>query len=372
MKILLISPVGNLINGGIGKWTGHIMSYYKEHGDGVELKLLSNPKARTNFETNTLLQRLVNGFRNYVPLVKSCKKTLRKERFDAVHICTSASLSLLKDLLIARAAHRRHIKTYIHCRFGRLPEVLQSKGLEHRLFNRLIRVAAGIIAIDMRSFKALRAYGCDKVFYLPNPLAPSVEQLVKENASLRREPGKIVFAGHVMSTKGVYELVEACRQLKGIKLTMLGYVPDEKVKAELYALAGEGHPTWLDITGALPIEDVIREMLSCSVFALPTYTEGFPNVIIESMACACPIVTTPVGAIPEMLAIDSDAPCGICVEPKNVDQLKDALEKLLADSELAATLGKRAQTRVSEQYAMEKIWGQLVAIWKGNNQNDPR
>lgn len=366
MRVLLISPVGNLINGGIGKWTGHIMSYYKEHGDGLELSLLYNSKSKTNFETNTFMHRLFNGFWNYFPLIKSCNKTLKKEQFDVVHICTSASLSLLKDLIITKAAHRRHIRTYIHCHFGRLPEVLKSNGWEHKLFDKLIKVADGIIAIDMKSYNALKAYGCEKVFYLPNPLAVSVEQLVKDNDSIRRVPGKIVFAGQVMPTKGVYELVEACKQINGIELYMLGFVPNENVRTELYEIAGEGYESWLHIMGAMPHEKVIQEMLSCNAFVLPTYTEGFPNVIIESMACGCPIVTTPVGAIPEMLDINSDKPCGICVEPRNVGQLKDAIEKVLHDNKLALAMGERAQVRVKEQYAMEKIWEQLVGIWKGN------
>ena len=366
MRVLLISPVGNLINGGIGKWTGHIMSYHKEHGDGVDLRLIYNSKARVNFETNTLLHRLFNGIWNYYPLIKSCKKVIQKEHIDAVHICTSASLSLVKDLIITKSAHKRNIRTFIHCRFGRLPEVLKSNGLEHRLFDKLLKIADGIIAIDMRSFHALRAYGCDKVFYMPNPLATSVEQLVMENDSIQRVPRKIVFAGQVMPTKGVLELVKACKQLKDINLFMLGHVPDEKVKSELFEIAGDGFESWLHITGALPFDQVIREMLSCNVFVLPTYTEGFPNVIIESMACGCPIVTTPVGAIPEMLDINSDRPCGICVEPKNVEQLKEAIESFLEDDDLARSYGRRAQTRVREQYAIDKVWNQLVSIWKGN------
>ena len=104
-------------------------------------------------------------------------------------------------------------------------------------------------------------------------------------------------------------------------------------------------------------------MMSAGVFVLPTYTEGFPNVIIESMACGCPIVTTDVGAIPEMLDIEHGFSYGICVKPKDVEGLKNAVEKMLNDRDYALQCGKNAQLRVQEQYAMSVVWNQLTSIW---------
>ena len=365
MRVLLVSPIGNNQNGGIGKWTDHIMSFYKDHADGLELKLYHNLKAKANFETNSFIHRLYNGVCNYLPIVSGCRKMIKKERFDVLHICTSASISLVKDILIVKAAKKRRVKSFVHCHFGRIPEVLKSKGLEKKLFDKLINIVDGIVVMDLSSFNALHEYGCHNVYYLPNPLAASVEQFIKGNKEILRVPNKIVFVGHVMKTKGVFELVEACRQLAGMNLVILGHIPDETVKHRLLVMAGEDCDSWLHITGALPFENVIKEMLSCSVFVLPTYTEGFPNVIIESMACGCPIVTTPVGAIPEMLDINGRTPCGICVEPKNVEELKKAIQFFLENEEEAKSYGERAKNRVREQYSINRVWNQLVSIWNG-------
>lgn len=49
------------------------------------------------------------------------------------------------------------------------------------------------------------------------------------------------------------------------------------------------------------------------------------------MACGCAIVTTPVGAIPEMLEEEDGKHYGIMVEPRNVEQLKRAIERMLSD-----------------------------------------
>ena len=364
MKVLLISPIGNQINGGIGKWTDHILSYYESHRDGIDIKLLYNPKAKASFGTYSIFQRIRVGLGNYIPLYRGFCKESRRQHFDVVHICTSASISLLKDLAIVRKAHRRKIKTIVHCHFGRISTILCSNNWENTLFSKLMRLVDQLVVMDMKSYEALKSVGYQKVSYLPNPLSLLVQKIIEENKETKRISNKIVFVGHVVTTKGVFELVDACKQLDDIELKIIGYIPDETTKGLLQERAGNGNESWLNITGPLPFDQVIKEMLSCAVFVLPTYSEGFPNVIIESMACGCPIVTTPVGAIPEMLNINGDEPCGICVGVKSVDELRDAIQLMLNDNVQATIYGNRAKIKVFSEYGMQKVWEQLTTIWQ--------
>jgi glycosyltransferase involved in cell wall biosynthesis len=86
-------------------------------------------------------------------------------------------------------------------------------------------------------------------------------------------------------------------------------------------------------------------------------------VILESMACGCSIVATSVGAIPEMLNIDSDSPCGITVDKQNVIELKQAIEKMLTDESFAQKCKNNAVKKVFSEYSMDVVWGNLVKIW---------
>jgi ATP-dependent DNA helicase RecG len=62
------------------------------------------------------------------------------------------------------------------------------------------------------------------------------------------------------------------------------------------------------------------------------------------------------GAIPEMLDIDGDNPCGLCVPPKDVQALKWAIEKMLNDADFSHKCGDKAKGRVRSLYTMQKVW----------------
>lgn len=364
MKVILVSPFGKTLVGGIVKWTEHIVNFHKKNPKDIDLTLLYNENPIPSQGGTSMIHRIYKGLKNYYPLCSDFKKKTKTEHFDVAHISTSASISLIKDLAIARIARKREIKTVFHFHFGRIPEILKFGGWEKKLLDRLLKIASCGVVMDMASYKALKEYGYNNIYYLPNPLAPSVGDVIKEKATkTEREKGKIVFAGHVLPTKGVFELVEACSKIDNIQLNILGQVRDE-IKIELEEKAGSNKDTWLNIVGNVAFERVIEEMLSCDLFVLPTYTEGFPNVIIESMACGCAIVTTPVGAIPEMLEEENGQRYGILVAPKNAEELRVGIEKMLNDEVLKEECRKNAQQRVNERYNIDAVWKQLVDIWK--------
>ena len=227
----------------------------------------------------------------------------------------------------------------------------------------MVKLADVAVTMDKRSFTTLKGSGFNNVYYLPNPLSQSIiNQIEQEAASVERVERKLSFVGQVIPTKGVYELVEACKDLANIKLHIFGKVFNNEVRERMQEIAANGD--WLVFEGEVDHRQVIRELLSTDVFVLPTYTEGFPNVIIESMACGCAIVTTPVGAIPEILNIDSDNACGLFCEPKDLEGLRHNIQFCLDHPLEARQYGERAVKRVNDMYAIQTIWTKLVKIWK--------
>jgi glycosyltransferase involved in cell wall biosynthesis len=176
-----------------------------------------------------------------------------------------------------------------------------------------------------------------------------------------RETDSIVFVGHIIETKGVYELVKVCSYLNEVNnLTLVGPC-SKQIKKDLIRIAETRNDgKWLSFTGEIEREQVFDFYRRCAIFCLPSYSEGFPYAILEAMAYACPIIATSVGAIPEML----NNGCGICIEPKNEKKLTSAIESIINNRSYSLQMGVSAHQKVIEKYTMENVFDQYLNIWK--------
>lgn len=368
MKLLLCSPylqLPGIIPGGINTWANNILKYRDTIQSDVEVCPVSFDRRHYVSVDTNIFKRLYLAPKDYLSAVREAKRKMKELHPDIVHICTSASISLTKDILLVNAARKRHIKSAVHFHFGRIPELAQKKNWEWKLVKRVVETADAVVTMDMKSYKTLTSLGYKNIHYCPNPLSMAIiDRIQKDKGTVSRISGKLLFVGHVLPSKGVYELVNACKQLDGIELHIIGKA-EEPVRSELLQIAAEKDGgSWLKMRGEIPHDEVLREMMAASVFAFPSYTEGFPNVILEAMACGCPIVTTTVGAIPEMLDIEHGFNYGICVEPQDMQAFADALKQMLSDSDYAARCAENAEKRVNEMYAVPVVWEQLVNIWR--------
>ncbi len=360
-KVLFISPSPEFA-GGISRWTGHILSKYEQTPCDIELDYLCQSNYKNAIKRQGL-RRIISGTINYLKVIHCLRKRLKTNHYDTIHLNTSASLGLIKDLIVLRLCHRHKTTCILHFHFGRIPELAMKNNWEWKLIKRTIKRATTTIVMDCRSQKTLSIAGFKDVINLPNPIADRVLETVNQS-SIIIEKRNITFVGQMLSTKGIFELIEACREIKDIKLNMYGLVTPTTIK-ELQTVAGANHTEWLNIVGEIPYTEVIEAMQRCEVFALPTYTEGFPNVILESMAAGCAIVASDVGAIPEMIgSTESEERCGICIEAKSTAELRQAILWLLDHPFEAQELRQRAKQRVTERYSMDIIFTKLVDIWK--------
>lgn len=98
-------------------------------------------------------------------------------------------------------------------------------------------------------------------------------------------------------------------------------------------------------------DDMMEIMNTFDIFVLPSLFEGLPNVILEAMACARPIIATAVDGTPEAII---DGNCGILVPPRNPQALVESAVRLLNDPILANKMGLRARERVENYFRNDR------------------
>ena len=367
-KVLFCSPystASNVVKGGINTWGRYILSYSERLSDKeVILKPISFDRFTSISSSNSVFSRFISGIKEYYhPVLETISEIKSVDRPDVIHICTSAGYGLYRDLLLLKAARKRNVKTILHLHFGRTPELLKEKNWEWRLLAKAIGICDTVVVMNRPSEDALLQSGFTNVRYLPNPLSQDVLNSISAlNCNLKRSARRLLYAGHVIRTKGVYELVEACAQIPDVTLRIVGKCfPDVQTELEKIATNRDnGH--WLDIIGEVSHDEVILEMMQADMFVFPSYTEGFPNVILEAMACGCPILSSNVGAIPEMLNVN-DTPCGICFNPRSVTEIIESINQLIDNEALKQELSSKAQNRVNSLYTTPVVWKELVKIW---------
>ncbi len=179
-----------------------------------------------------------------------------------------------------------------------------------------------------------------------------------------QHPLKIVFAGRLASPKRPDILMEAfCEMDNSLKekaeLIIVGDGPNRKNLEELAKRIGEGAK--IKIAGQLKREQVLEILKESHIFVLITDYEAFPYTTIEAMSRGLAIIISDVGGAPE--AIDEN--CGILVKKGDKGALKTALERLIADIDLAKKMGQAARKKAEKEFSLKKVIERVEGIYAG-------
>lgn len=354
--IVLLSPLPPPV-GGIATWTVQLLGYYQKLTPMGYRLIHYNTAVRFKRITDKgLVRRVIAGvrdfWRNYRRIVSEFGPP---QQVDVAHITSSGSIGMFKDLFVARFFKKKGARVIVHYRFGRIAELYERKNWEWKILLQLSRCADSVIVLDSMS-KAVFDSEDINCRLLPNPI--SLEKIDVFSEAISREKGRVVFIGHVIYKKGVFELVEVLKDLDiNCNLRIIGPY-EEEVKATLLELADK-KANQITFVGQLNEREVLQELQLSEVFVLPSHTEGFPNAVLEAMAMGCCVIASSVGAIPDMLSGN----CGLCIPPNAAPELKGALEKVLMDERYAQTLGVNARNKVMQEYNLEKVYEKLEELW---------
>ena len=215
---------------------------------------------------------------------------------------------------------------------------------------------------------AVQNYGADasRVSVIPNGCDSATFHL-GDRAAARHSLGVspdaevILYVGRLVPEKGLRELLEAMQLLAAkrphMQLAMIGSGPmQDELRSQT---AGDSR---VRLTGALSPEAVAQWMVAANVIALPSYSEGHPNVLVEALACGRPVVATAVGGIPEVV----DAACGVLIPSRDSAALAAGLTQVLDRDWDEAALSRRF-SRSWSSVAQETLQKCVEALAESNS-----
>lgn len=349
MNLCLIAPRSSF-SGGVSNWERILSAEIRKH-DSIKVFFINNVSMKRPTDGGTMIYRIFHG--SYVMLrayVMLCR-FVRKEKIDVVHMTTSGGLGFVRDNLLINYLNKKKIPCVYHIHFGRAADYRNSSGRKWRQLLKAVRHADCTIAIDDKTYHMLQTES-KRMEYVNNPI--DIESYKKYNITNEH---KAVFIGWMIKEKGIEELIQAfCKFNRNgeYELELIG--PGKKEYMD--DIRSKYHLDHIHLLGELEHEEAMAKLAGASFLVLPSYTEGFPNVILEAMALHKPVIASSVGAIPQMLA----GGAGLLVEAKDIDGLQDAMQKL-ADVKLQNVLGENAYKRTAAMYDVKMTFDKYHQIW---------
>lgn len=297
-----------------------------------------------------------------VTLIKKLRKfnkLLSKERFDLVHFHFSFDRkSLLREALYLYIAKRKKQPFIIHFHGGIL--LFQKK--ESRLINWMLATANNIIVlseIEKESLARLYHVPADKILVLRNcidlkEIPASTQQPQKQN--------KLIFFGRLHESKGIEDIVEACKLLK-----------EQSIDFHFYAYGSGPQQQWFvstmqnllsgrfDYRGLVWGEKKWQALQDSDVFLLPSrYGEGLPMALLEAMALGKVVIASDDASISKVV---NDNVNGLLVEKKAPAILAQKIKSILSDSEQRRKLGSHARTTIEQEYSSDYYMDSLTSAY---------
>lgn len=175
------------------------------------------------------------------------------------------------------------------------------------------------------------------------------QQVIRKKLGLPLHDKLVVFVGRLVKEKGLLELADAVSGLDGVKAVFVGKGPLAK---ELTERAGAS----ILLPGQVPNEQVKDYLIASDLFALPSYSEGMPTVVLEALALKVPVIATRVGGLPTLFSSYQH----LLIEPRSTSQLKKAIHAYLYENRWNEQVKSDLHQIVHTEYSSANNTKQLI------------
>ena len=202
-----------------------------------------------------------------------------------------------------------------------------------------------------------------QIYICPNGIDAPLETTTQNEGSNSWKETRFLFLSNMMKEKGVWELIEACRRLRGknFTCTFVGKwsdVTEDEFKQKVHDYHLEEK---VFAVGGKYGEEKIPYFQNSDCFVFPTFYHGecFPLVLLEAMSYGLPCISANEGGISDLL---DDGINGIIVERHNVDALAEAMNRIIDNPKTAKEMGTNAYNKFRKNYTLDVFEKNILYI----------
>ena len=316
-------------------------------------------------------KNLAGKFLRYLKLIWQVKKAMLFFRPDICYLTISSKgAGFYKDALIVLFVRLFGIKRVFHFH-NKGVRINQGRVLDNLLYS-LVFKSADVILLSKYLYPDVHKYVPEnRVHYCPNGIPgvqvesrkPKVESKSGEHSLAPPGAPQILFLSHLIESKGVFVLVEALKIIKErgqtFHCTMIGGEGDVTEDQMREKIEESGLKGYVDLVGKKYGEEKRVAFEQADIFVHPTYNDCLPLVLLEAMQHSLPIVSTPEGAIPDVV---EDGVSGFLVAQRDVGALANKLEVLIKDPDLRQRMGAAGRARYEAQFTLDRFERRIVEI----------
>jgi glycosyltransferase involved in cell wall biosynthesis len=299
-------------------------------------------------------------------------RRIRRDGVDAVHINSSLNRDAFwRDLLFlfVLRLHRTPVVYQVHG--GAMPQdFFRGRRMLTGFLRGCLKSPSRVVVLGSRQLAACRRLlPLREITVIPNAIDCAQFAGLRSRSALQRRRLQLLYLGRLANGKGLCELLHglASSTLPGSRpqLTIAGSGPEEHYLRTLARDLGLGHD--VRFTGPVFGDDKRVLLEQADIFVLPSYSEGLPYALLEAMAAGAAVITTPVGAVPDVVI---DGVHGLLIPPRDTGAISDAIRKLHADRPQLEAMGLACRKRALLHYdiaRLERDFGEAYRAVSGGN-----
>lgn len=287
-------------------------------------------------------------------------RMLFDKEIKIVHLHTAADSSFFRKTLLMKLAKCFGKKVVLHIHASRFKDFYNESKRKQWILDNLIRADVLIVlSASWKQWFISIGVPADRIVILHNITEYPQIKDEKESVETNR-PVHFLFMGEIGERKGVFDILRGMANchtdLDGkIELRIGG----NKHEEELKQMIADNHlEKIVKFEGWVGGEKKIELLNWADVFILPSKNEGLPISILEAMSYGMPVISTPVGGIPEVVSDKN----GILVTPGNEKEIVNAMLFFVNNRKEVTQRGKVSEKIVSE-YLPDYVMSHLRQIY---------